>query len=163
MVGNNDNQKLKTVVEGSGPSDDSGEINQEEGDVYHGEWRTEPSQGTSMEGMSVQRLCSHLERKLGSEDMAEGFDFELLGRKIGFKALETRLQQMWVRKGFMSIIDPGSDYFLVHFTNDEDQEKALRDGMWLIYDHYLTVRECHQISGQIAELLSTQRLSHYSS
>lgn len=35
----------------------------------------------------------------------------------------------------------GNDYFLVQLSHEEDQDKALTDGPWLIYDHYLTVRE----------------------
>jgi hypothetical protein len=64
-----------------------------------------------------------------------------MGRRIGYKALETRLQQIWVRKGVISIIDLGGDYFLVYFTNEEDYTKALEDGLWLIYHHYLIARE----------------------
>jgi hypothetical protein len=66
---------------------------------------------------------------------------KLMGRRIGYKALETRLKQIWVRKGVISIIDLGYEYFLVDFTNEEDYTKALEDGPWLIYDHYLITRE----------------------
>jgi hypothetical protein len=46
---------------------------------------------------------------------------------------------MWVRKGVITIIDLGKEYFLVYFSNEEDYAKALEDGPWLIYDHYLIV------------------------
>jgi hypothetical protein len=71
----------------------------------------------------------------------QGLIVKLMGRKIGYKALETRLKQIWVRKGVISIIDLGKDNFLVYFTNEEDYTKALEDGPWLIYDHYLITRE----------------------
>jgi hypothetical protein len=48
---------------------------------------------------------------------------------------------MWVRKGVINIIDLGMEYFLVYFSNEEDYTKALEDGPWLIYDHYLIVRQ----------------------
>jgi hypothetical protein len=51
------------------------------------------------------------------------------------------LKQIWVRKGVISIIDLGYEYFLVYFTNEQDYTKALEDGPWLIYDHYLIARE----------------------
>jgi len=70
-----------------------------------------------------------------------GLIVKLLGRNIGFRALENRLRQMWIRKGIFSLIDLSHGYFLVQFTNDEDKEKALTEGPWLIYDHYLIVRE----------------------
>jgi hypothetical protein len=71
----------------------------------------------------------------------QGLIVKLMGRRIGYKALETRLKQIWVRKGVISIIDLGYEYFLVYFTNEEDYTKALEDGPWLIYDHYLITRE----------------------
>ncbi|KAK2359196.1 zinc ion binding / nucleic acid binding protein [Trifolium repens] len=71
----------------------------------------------------------------------QGLIVKLMGRRIGYKALETRLKQIWVRKGVISIIDLGYEYFLVYFTNEEDYTKALEDGPWLIYDHYLIARE----------------------
>jgi hypothetical protein len=66
---------------------------------------------------------------------------KMLGRSIGYKALETRLKQMWVRNGVLNIVDLSNDYYLVTFSNKQDQEHALLEGPWLIYDHYLTVRE----------------------
>lgn len=66
---------------------------------------------------------------------------KLLGRSIEYKALETHLKQMWVRKGVLNIIDLSNGYFLVDFSHKEDQSKALLEGPWLIYDHYLIVRE----------------------
>jgi hypothetical protein len=107
---------------------------------------------TEFEGLTV------VEKKIGSYDCPEfilsakeesriqkpwrqGLIVKLMGRRIGYKALETRLKQMWVRKGVISIIDLGYEYFLIYFTNEEDYTKALEDGPWLIYDHYLIARE----------------------
>ncbi|RZB83991.1 hypothetical protein D0Y65_032446 [Glycine soja] len=74
---------------------------------------------------------------LGQEDVW----VKLLGRKIRFKVLENRLKQMWVRKGIIHMIDVGNDFFLVLFSHPEDKAKAQTEGPWLIYDHYLVVRE----------------------
>lgn len=71
----------------------------------------------------------------------KGVIVKLLGRKIDYKALENRLKQMWVRKGIFTIIDLGDGYFIVTFSHKEDKRKALEEGPWLIYDHYLMVRE----------------------
>jgi hypothetical protein len=92
-----------------------------------------------------------------------GVIVKLLGRRIGYKALETRLKQMWVRKGVISIIDLSNDYYLVAFTNEEDQAAALMDGPWFIYDHYLTVKEWspnfHPASDTIKEVAVWVRIS----
>lgn len=49
----------------------------------------------------------------------------LLGRKIGYKALELRLKQMWVRNGVINIIDIGNDYFLVPFSHEDDKKAPI--------------------------------------
>lgn len=51
------------------------------------------------------------------------------------------LNQMWARKGAINIVDLGHYYYLVTFTSEEDQYISLMEGLWLIYDHYLSVRE----------------------
>ncbi|XP_058735176.1 uncharacterized protein LOC131607134 [Vicia villosa] len=71
----------------------------------------------------------------------KGIIVKLMGRRIGYKVLETRLKQLWVRKGIINIIDLSNDYFIVTFTNDDDRNAAITNGPWFIYDHYLTVKE----------------------
>ncbi|PNY13535.1 hypothetical protein L195_g010191 [Trifolium pratense] len=70
----------------------------------------------------------------------QGVIVQLLGRKIGYKALENRLKQLWVRRGVIQIVDLSHDFYLVTFTSLEDQCRALTEGPWMIYDHYLVVR-----------------------
>ncbi|XP_058776020.1 uncharacterized protein LOC131650323 [Vicia villosa] len=71
----------------------------------------------------------------------KGVIVKMLGKRIGYKALENRLNQMWARHENLSIVDLGNDYFTVSFSSDNDQYVALMEGPWLIYDHYLSVRE----------------------
>lgn len=75
---------------------------------------------------------------------------KLLGRKIGYKALETRLKQMWVCSEIINIIDLGNEYYLVAFSHEDDKNAALSEGPWFICDHYLTVKDWNQISIQNA-------------
>jgi hypothetical protein len=86
-------------------------------------------------------ILSEREESRIQKPWRQGLIVKLMGRRIGYKALETRLKQIWVRKGVISIIDLGFEYFLVYFTNEEDYTKALEDGPWLLYDHYLITRE----------------------
>lgn len=86
-------------------------------------------------------ILSKCEQKRIKKPWPNAVIVKLLGRKIGIKALETRLKQIWVRKGIFHIIDLNNDFFLVVFSHREDQENALTEGPWLIYDHYLAVRE----------------------
>ncbi|KAK4272616.1 hypothetical protein QN277_021145 [Acacia crassicarpa] len=65
---------------------------------------------------------------------------KLLGRNIGFKALESRVQSFWAKRGVTKLINIGHGYFVVKFSNKEDYMLALTGAPWMIYDHYLIVR-----------------------
>jgi hypothetical protein len=65
-------------------------------------------------------VFSKLEEKRIYRPWRRGVIVKLLGRRIGYRALETRLKHMWVRKGVKSIIDSGNDYYLVGFTHEDD-------------------------------------------
>lgn len=64
----------------------------------------------------------------------------LLGKRIGLRTLQTRLEKDWRKKGPIKIIDLSDEYFLVHFKNDDDYKFALFEGPWKIQDHYLIVQ-----------------------
>ncbi|XP_058767374.1 uncharacterized protein LOC131641072 [Vicia villosa] len=129
---------------------DIDETMQEEEDTEgHGE---EDNFHFDLEGMKVEEcmegdyecprfVLSAWEEKRIHRPRRRGVIVKLLGRRIGYKALETRLKQMWVRKGIINIIDLSNDYYLVAFTHEEDKNAALADGPWFIYDHYLTVKD----------------------
>ncbi|XP_058741845.1 uncharacterized protein LOC131614249 [Vicia villosa] len=65
----------------------------------------------------------------------------MLGKRVGFKALENRLNQLWAKHGSLSIVDLDNDFFTVSFANNDDHCRALLEGPWMIYDHYHSVRE----------------------
>lgn len=54
---------------------------------------------------------------------------KLLGETIGYRALENILNQIWVMRGILNIVDIGYNYFLVTFMNEEDQNIALMEGL----------------------------------
>lgn len=51
---------------------------------------------------------------------------------------------MWVRKGVISIMDLSNDYHLIASTHEDDKNVALSNGLWFIYDHYITIKELNQ-------------------
>jgi hypothetical protein len=108
-------------------------------------------------------IFSKQEEKRLYRPWRRGVVVKLLGRRIGYKALETRLKQMWVRRGVINIIDLSNDYYLVAFSHEEDQYSALMDEPWFIYDHYLTVKEWspnfHPASDTIKEVAVWLRIS----
>lgn len=50
----------------------------------------------------------------------QGLIVKLLGRKKGFKALENRLNQSWVKSGVLFMIDIGNDFFLIYLSSAKD-------------------------------------------
>ncbi|CAJ2657275.1 unnamed protein product [Trifolium pratense] len=159
-------KSYRDMVLGKTGGDESDEEN--EGDETEGK-NKEGGEGMKVEErMDGSYVCpefifSKLEEKRIYRPWRRGVIVKLLGRRIGYKALETRLKQMWVRKGVISIIDLGNDYYLVAFTHEDDQYAALMDGPWFIYDHYLTVKEWspnfHPASDTIEEVAVWVRIS----
>ena len=66
---------------------------------------------------------------------------KLLGGTIDFKTLEEKIQQLWAPKTDLELIDVGEEYFVVRFSSFEDRKFAMEEGPWLIFGHYLMVRE----------------------
>lgn len=54
---------------------------------------------------------------------------KVLGISIGYRALQTRVEQLWKRKGTMTIIDLSNDYFLVKFDLWEDLDTVITKAM----------------------------------
>jgi hypothetical protein len=140
-----------------------GESGDEEEEVEEAKERMKVEERVLGEYECPEFVFSKLEEKRLYRPWRRGVIVKLLGRRIGFKAQETRLKQMWVRKGVISIIDLSNDYYLVAFSNEEDQYSALMDGPWFIYDHYLTVKEWspnfHPASDTIKEVAVWMRIS----
>lgn len=62
-------------------------------------------------------ILSESEEKRIQRPWSTSVIVKLLDRKIRFKALETRLKQIWVRNRVIHVIDLVNDYFLVQFSN----------------------------------------------
>lgn len=62
----------------------------------------------------------------------------LLGCKIGFLALQSRLQNLWKKASF-KLLDLGNDFFLVNFSNQVDFQTAILEGPWVILGSYIQV------------------------
>jgi hypothetical protein len=129
--------KVDGVVDIAGSDTDADEDNLDEIDI----------EGIKVEEQKLGNyecpifVLSKAEEKRIHRPWKRGVIVKLLGRRIGYKALETRLKQMWVKKGIINIIDLGNDYYLVTFSHEFDHGTALMNGPWFIYDHYLTVKE----------------------
>ncbi|XP_058733622.1 uncharacterized protein LOC131605262 [Vicia villosa] len=74
-------------------------------------------------------IFSEKEAKRIQKPWKRGVIVKLLGKRIGYKALENRLNQMWVRRGVISIIDLSNDYYLVAFSHEDDKKAAMENGL----------------------------------
>ena len=64
---------------------------------------------------------------------------KLMGRPLGYRALQTRLAGIWRPIGTMHLIDIGYGYFIMRFDVIKDYHHALMDGPWFVGDQYLHV------------------------
>ena len=65
---------------------------------------------------------------------------KLMGKQLGYHALQTRLASIWCPSGNMVLIDIGYGYFIMKFDILKDYHHALMDGPWFVGDQYLYVQ-----------------------
>ncbi|KAK8993425.1 hypothetical protein V6N11_033523 [Hibiscus sabdariffa] len=64
---------------------------------------------------------------------------KLLGRRLGYTTLRNKIYELWKPSQPIKLMDIENDYFLVTFRSRPDYLKALSNGPWTIFGHYLTV------------------------
>lgn len=65
----------------------------------------------------------------------------LLGRKIGYKMLQSILLKLWSRVQPYELIDLQNDHFLVRFLEMRNYDFVLNNGHWVLFRHYLTIQK----------------------
>ncbi|XP_057454284.1 uncharacterized protein LOC130745886 [Lotus japonicus] len=72
--------------------------------------------------------------------------FKLLGKKkgkekeIGYFLMKDKLKETWkIRAGF-EMIDVGYGFYAITFDEDDDRDKVIGNGPWVIFNQLLTVR-----------------------
>ncbi|PPD81927.1 hypothetical protein GOBAR_DD21144 [Gossypium barbadense] len=74
------------------------------------------------------------------KSMAKTVIIKLLGWKIGFNNLISKLNSMWKLNGSFQLMDLKNDYYFIKFQAKKDYDKVLIDCPWTIYGQYLTVQ-----------------------
>lgn len=64
-----------------------------------------------------------------------------MGKRVSFNFLERQVIQLWNPKGMVTQLDFGNDYHLTQFSNKENYDMVLFDGLWLVSNHYLTIQQ----------------------
>ena len=84
------------------------------------------------------RMLTELKRKLANL-WQTSIIIKLMGRQLGYLALQTKLAGIWRPTGKWTLIDIGYGFFIVRFNLSQDYQHALMDGPWFVGDHYLHV------------------------
>ncbi|XP_016676325.1 uncharacterized protein [Gossypium hirsutum] len=65
---------------------------------------------------------------------------KLLGRNISYGVLFNRVSNLWKPIQPFQLMDIENGYYLAKFQNNNDYEKVLTQGLWIIFGQYLTVQ-----------------------
>ncbi|MBA0648547.1 hypothetical protein Goklo_016247 [Gossypium klotzschianum] len=79
-------------------------------------------------------------KKILVKEMEKTVVLKLLGRSISYVALHNRISSLWRPSKPFSLMDIENVYFLVKFQSTDDYDRVLSQGLWIIYDQYLTVQ-----------------------
>ncbi|KAK9018310.1 hypothetical protein V6N11_001288 [Hibiscus sabdariffa] len=79
-------------------------------------------------------------QKLTAKSLDQKIDLKLLGCRIGYNTLKSKIYDMWKSKLAFKLMDIENDYFLATFQSRDDFLNALVDGPWTVFCHYLTVK-----------------------
>ena len=60
--------------------------------------------------------------------------------EVGFHFLRSRLASLWKPSSRMDYINLGYDFFLIRLSSEDDHSRVLREGLWFIGGHYLSIR-----------------------
>lgn len=74
------------------------------------------------------------------KEMEQTVVIKLLGRNIGYGALNNRISNLWNPSMPFHLMDIENGYFLAKFQSPDDYAKVLSQGPWMIYGQYLTVQ-----------------------
>ncbi|KAJ4837060.1 hypothetical protein Tsubulata_038326 [Turnera subulata] len=111
------------------PWEDEGEVEVEEGDVFVNE----------IDGVQMVELTDAFKARL-DKPWERAVIVKLLGRPIGFCALQNKIESLWRPRGPYKIIDLAYNYYIVRFWEESDFQHALIDGPWMILGHVLSVQ-----------------------
>ncbi|XP_050260020.1 uncharacterized protein LOC126705116 [Quercus robur] len=91
------------------------------------------------EGFAAVKLSKGVKHRIRAV-WASSLIVKVYGRSVGFSYIQTRLNALWKPNGRLDVIDLGKDFFLTRFSCKEDHDKVLRNGLWFIGEHFLSIR-----------------------
>lgn len=83
-------------------------------------------------------VSKHEKRSMRSR-WSKALIVKLIGHTVGFNFLSRRLKALWHIQSHIDVIDVGHDVYVIRFENQDEYDRALFEGPWIIADHYLAV------------------------
>nr|POF09246.1 hypothetical protein CFP56_18118 [Quercus suber] len=90
-------------------------------------------------GEKLVRFSGNMKTKIKAL-WAAALIVKVFGKTVGYHFLHYRILSLWKPTRKMDCIDLGNDFFLIKFQIREDHAKVLREGLWLVGGHYLSIR-----------------------
>ena len=66
---------------------------------------------------------------------------KLLGKHVSYLAMKDRPMQLWRPPAGFDMMSVDNNYFKVKFDFIADKEKMIGSSPWLLFDHYLAMKE----------------------
>ncbi|XP_061363607.1 uncharacterized protein LOC133307173 [Gastrolobium bilobum] len=80
------------------------------------------------------------EHKQDCEKWRKALIIKMLGKRIEFKFLLSRLQRIWNLVSSYEAIDLDNGFLLLRFQEDGDYRHVLEEGPWIVNDHYVVIQ-----------------------
>lgn len=127
----------------NGPSNPLGSEDDEE-ELPENRWYREVEEPmvvrSQEDGRIPEIIVTDKELETWSYDWRLTLVVHVLGKKINYRMLESKVNRDWARSGTVKIIDLPRGFFAVHFESEEDYKHVLFEGPWMVADHYLLVQ-----------------------
>ncbi|XP_057432086.1 uncharacterized protein LOC130724831 [Lotus japonicus] len=66
---------------------------------------------------------------------------KLIGKNLGYSLMKSKLHSLWKPSGGFDIMMIDHGFYMVKFDKEEDREKVLHGGPWMIFDHCVAVAQ----------------------
>jgi hypothetical protein len=53
--------------------------------------------------------------------------------------MTVKLENIWKTLGGIELMNVGNSFYMVKFDSEEDKNKVINGGPWMIYNHYLAL------------------------
>ncbi|XP_074291073.1 uncharacterized protein LOC141617834 [Silene latifolia] len=94
------------------------------------------------EDVMCPRIClTKKEKAIIYKPWRHSLIIKMFDKYIGYLSLMRKLQAKSSIKGKLTLTDLTNSYYIVRFSSKQDYDFVMTQGLWMIDDHYLTIRK----------------------